>query len=165
MLKKLTQQALKMARKKATKKPTPAPKKTSGSPLKARTPVKKPAVRYSPGGKGKSAKAKPIGQMGLRKKKPVKKQSSNDYVMVSNKFYKDEEKFENMARAGKKLTDAQLKRYSKAVKMTTDYAAEIDGTMYNTRNHRDKVQGTVAHALDDLKSYLPKKYMDLYKKK
>ena len=98
-------------------------------------------------------------------KKPVKKQSSNNYVIVSNKFYKDEEKFENMARAGKKLTDAQLKRYSKAVKMTTDYAAEIDGTMYNTRNHRDKVQGTVAHALDDLKSYLPKKYMDLYKKR
>ena len=33
---------------------------------------KKPAVRVSPGGKGKDAPAKPIGQMGLRKiKKPT----------------------------------------------------------------------------------------------
>ena len=33
---------------------------------------KKPAVRVSPGGKGKNAPARPIGQMGLRKmKKPT----------------------------------------------------------------------------------------------
>jgi len=101
----------------------------------------------------------------IKKQSPVKKQDPDDWVRTSIKFYRDEEKYNDMARAGKKLTDAQLKKYSKAIKMTTEYAAEIDGTFYNTRNHRDKMKGTVEHALDDLKDFVPKKYMDLYKKK
>ena len=122
--------------------------------------------------KGSSKKTKPtkkkissIKKKSTVKKKVVTKQNPDDWVRTSIKFYRDEEKYENMVRAGKKLTDAQLKKYSKAVKMTTDYAAEIDGTFYNTRSHRDKMKGTVEHALDDLKSFAPKKYIDLYKKK
>ena len=45
---------------------------------------KKPAVRVSPGGKGKDAPAKPIGQMGLRKpasKPKAKKVSSRKEIM------------------------------------------------------------------------------------
>jgi len=112
-----------------------------------------------------TAKSKTIKPRSPAKKKVVTKQNPDDWVRTSIKFYRDEEKYNDMARAGKKLTDAQLKKYSKAIKMTTEYAAEIDGTFYNTRNHRDKMKGTVEHALDDLKDFAPKKYMDLYKKK
>ena len=112
-----------------------------------------------------TAKSKTIKPRSPAKKKVVTKQNPDDWVRTSIKFYRDEEKYNDMARAGKKLTDAQLKKYSKAIKMTTEYAAEIDGTFYNTRNHRDKMKGTVEHALDDLKDFVPKKYMDLYKKK
>jgi len=161
-LKKLIRAGIKKGLKKSTtKKKVTAKSKT----IKPRSPAKKAAIRYTPGGKGKSAKANPVGQMGLRKKKVVTKQNPDDWVRTSIKFYRDEEKYNDMARAGKKLTDAQLKKYSKAIKMTTEYAAEIDGTFYNTRNHRDKMKGTVEHALDDLKDFVPKKYMDLYKKK
>ena len=38
---------------------------------------KKPAVKVSPGGKGKDAPAKPIGQMGLRKKRMTKQNNNN----------------------------------------------------------------------------------------
>ena len=165
-LKKLIKAAIKkgVRKKPTTKKKITAKSKTIKT-IKPRSPAKRPAIRYTPGGKGKSAKANPIGQMGLRKKKVVKKQSPDDWVRTSIKFYRDEEKYGDMARAGKKLSEAQLKKYSKAIKMTTEYAAEIDGTFYNTRNHRDKMKGTVGHALDDLKDFVPKKYMDLYKKK
>ena len=112
-----------------------------------------------------TAKSKTIKPRSPAKKKVVTKQNPDDWVRTSIKFYRDEEKYNDMARAGKKLTEAQLKKYSKAIKMTTEYAAEIDGTFYNTRNHRDKMKGTVEHALDDLKDFVPKKYMDLYKKK
>ena len=69
-----------------------------------------------------------------------------------------------MMRSGKKLTDAQLKSYSRAVKLTTDYMAEIDGRQYVSRSIRDREKGTVAHALDEM-DWLPKKYRSLYKKK
>jgi len=49
-----------------------------------RTMKKKPAVRVSPGGKGKSAPAKPIGKMGLRKRRMTKQEQ----------FDKAEEEFE-----------------------------------------------------------------------
>ena len=43
---------------------------------------KKPAVRVSPGGKGKDAPAKPIGQMGLRKiKKPTTRELQTKVLM------------------------------------------------------------------------------------
>ena len=81
------------------------------------------------------------------------------------KAYTDEEKYDKMMRSGKKLTDAQLKAYSKAVKFTVDNMIEIDGRQYVTRKAKQTLKGTVAHALDEMSDFLPKKYLDLYKKK
>ena len=89
----------------------------------------------------------------------------SDYVTIPKKAYTDEEKYDKMMRSGKKLTDAQLKAYSKAVKFTVDNMIEIDGRQYVTRKAKQNLKGTVAHALDEMSDFLPKKYLDLYKKK
>jgi len=104
------------------------------------------------------------------KKKPTAKKKTtakakSDYVTIPKKAYTDEEKYDKMMRSGKKLTDAQLKAYSKAVKFTVDNMIEIDGRQYVTRKAKQKLKGTVAHALDEMSDFLPKKYLNLYKKK
>ena len=116
----------------------------------------------------KTKKIKPLNKTQLKALQRKQKESSDfarfDYVKVPKKAYTDEEKYEKMMRSGKKLTDAQLKSYSRAVKLTTDYMAEIDGRQYVSRSIRDREKGTVAHALDEM-DWLPKKYRSLYKKK
>ena len=116
----------------------------------------------------KTKKIKPLNKTQLKEQQRKQKEGSDfarfDYVKVPKKAYTDEEKYEKMMRSGKKLTDAQLKSYSRAVKLTTDYMAEIDGRQYVSRSIRDREKGTVAHALDEM-DWLPKKYRSLYKKK
>ena len=116
----------------------------------------------------KTKKIKPLNKTQLKELQRKQKEGSDfarfDYVKVPKKAYTDEEKYEKMMRSGKKLTDAQLKSYSRAVKLTTDYMAEIDGRQYISRSIRDREKGTVAHALDEM-DWLPKKYRSLYKKK
>jgi len=114
----------------------------------------------------KVIKKKPTKKVIKKKptKKVIKKKPIIDYVTVPKKAYVDEEKYENMMSKGIKLTDAQLKAYSKAIKLTVDNMSEIDGRQYVTRNIRDNVKGTIEHALDEM-DFLPKKYRDLYKKK
>ena len=116
----------------------------------------------------KTKKIKPLNKTQLKALQRKQKESSDfarfDYVKVPKKAYTDEDKYEKMMRSGKKLTDAQLKSYSRAVKLTTDYMAEIDGRQYVSRSIRDREKGTVAHALDEM-DWLPKKYRSLYKKK
>tara|TARA_R100000231_G_C5255712_1_gene144130 strand:+ start:144 stop:614 length:471 start_codon:yes stop_codon:yes gene_type:complete len=96
----------------------------------------------------------------------LKKYKANkiDWVKVPEKYYRDEDKYESMMMAGKKLSDVQLKAYSKAIKFTTDNMAEIDGRQYVTRKARDNIKGTVNHALKEM-DFLPKEYLALYKKK
>tara|TARA_B100001113_G_C21036936_1_gene590569 strand:- start:58 stop:537 length:480 start_codon:yes stop_codon:yes gene_type:complete len=89
----------------------------------------------------------------------------SDYAIIPKKAYTDEEKYDKMMRSGKKLTNAQLKAYSKAVKFTVDNMIEIQGRQYVTRKAKQTLKGTVAHALDEMSDFLPKKYLDLYKKK
>ena len=116
----------------------------------------------------KTKKIKPLNKTQLKALQRKQKESSDfarfDYVKVPKKAYTDEDKYEKMMRSGKKLSDAQLKAYSRAVKLTTDYMAEIDGRQYISRSIRDREKGTVAHALDEM-DWLPKKYRSLYKKK
>ena len=116
----------------------------------------------------KTKKIKPLNKTQLKALQRKQKESSDfarfDYVKVPKKAYTDEDKYEKMMRSGKKLSDAQLKAYSRAVKLTTDYMAEIDGRQYVSRSIRDREKGTVAHALDEM-DWLPKKYRSLYKKK
>tara|TARA_B100000073_G_scaffold91752_1_gene72598 strand:+ start:603 stop:1103 length:501 start_codon:yes stop_codon:yes gene_type:complete len=101
----------------------------------------------------------------LNKKKTTTAKPKSDYVIIPKKAYTDEEKYNKMMRSGKKLTDAQLKAYSKAVKFTVDNMIEIQGRQYVTRKAKQTLKGTVAHALDEMRDFLPKKYLDLYKKK
>ena len=114
------------------------------------------------------AASKSLNKTQLKELQRKQKEGSDfarfDYVKVPKKAYTDEDKYEKMMRSGKKLTDAQLKSYSRAVKLTTDYMAEIDGRQYVSRSIRDREKGTVAHALDEM-DWLPKKYRSLYKKK
>tara|TARA_R100001082_G_scaffold105265_1_gene77221 strand:+ start:849 stop:1274 length:426 start_codon:yes stop_codon:yes gene_type:complete len=115
-----------------------------------------------------TAKAKPLNKTQLKALQRKLKESSDfarfDYVKVPKKAYTDEEKYEKMMRSGKKLTDAQLKSYSRAIKLNNEYMTEIDGREYVSRSIRDREKGTVAHALSEM-DFLPKKYLDLYKKK
>jgi vancomycin resistance protein YoaR len=100
--------------------------------------------------------------------KPKKKTTNNQsmWVKVPNKYFKDEEKYEAMIDSGKKLSDAQLKAYSKAIKFTTDELAYIDDRAYVTRKARDNISGTVKHALESMDYFgAPKKYLSLYKSK
>ena len=109
----------------------------------------------------KVKKKKPIAKTIKQKAKP---KTSSDYVKVPEKYYRDEDKYEKMMMAGKKLSDVQLKAYSKAIKFTIDNMAEIDGRQYVTRKAKDTIKGTVSHALREM-DFLPKEYLDLYKKR
>lgn len=101
----------------------------------------------------------------IKKKKPSPNINRKiDWVKVPEKYYRDEDKYESMMMAGKKLSDVQLKAYSKAIKFTTDNMAEIDGRQYVTRKVKDNIKGTVNHALKEM-DFLPKEYLALYKKK
>ena len=100
----------------------------------------------------------------LRKLLPKKPKPKNNYVKVPMQAFKDEEKYEQMMRDGKKLSDTQLKAYSKAVKLTTDKVQIIDDIPYVTRTTKDKTVGTVSHALNNM-DFLSKSYLNLYKQK
>tara|TARA_A100001391_G_scaffold200697_1_gene185826 strand:- start:358 stop:861 length:504 start_codon:yes stop_codon:yes gene_type:complete len=164
----LSKIARKIAKKAIKKKPASTktkskltPKKKTGS---SGVNVKGPITR------GKKELRKIIGKpLNTKAEKVVGKRTTakakSDYVTIPKKAYTDEEKYDKMMRSGKKLTDAQLKAYSKAVKFTVDNMIEIDGRQYVTRKAKQTLKGTVAHALDEMSDFLPKKYLDLYKKK
>ena len=65
---------------------------------------KKPAVKVSPGGKGKDAPAKPIGQMGLRQleKKLFDAKNETEYAKMLSRIKKlEKEKFNKMSKQKK----------------------------------------------------------------
>ena len=132
-----------MAQKNVTKKPATASKKkkTSGSPLKARTPVKKPAVRYSPGGKGKSAKAKPIGQMGLRKpaSKPKAKDVPENFVQVPKSIINRESTLVKRVNKGLRMTKKQLVDLGKVARINAE-AITVNKKNYMSKAKLDKLK-------------------------
>tara|TARA_Y100001937_G_scaffold5138_1_gene6802 strand:- start:763 stop:1272 length:510 start_codon:yes stop_codon:yes gene_type:complete len=165
-LSKILSKAIKKVRKKKPSAKTikeKAKARAKVKPLKSRTSTTKGNV-FAPPEATVNKRAKVLKDYKAGKIKIAKPKTSSDYVKVPEKYYRDEDKYEKMMRAGKKLSDVQLKAYSKAIKFTIDNMAEIDGRQYVTRKAKDTIKGTVSHALKEM-DFLPKKYLDLYKKR
>ena len=165
-LSKILSKAIKKVRKKKPSAKTikeKAKARAKVKPLKSRTSTTKGNV-FAPPEATVNKRAKVLKDYKAGKIKIAKPKTSSDYVKDPEKYYRDEDKYEKMMRAGKKLSDVQLKAYSKAIKFTIDNMAEIDGRQYVTRKAKDTIKGTVSHALKEM-DFLPKKYLDLYKKR
>ena len=138
------------------------------APKKRKTKAERQVSRYKKLGE-------PLTHPERRKKSHDAKIKSGMYTKVPNKYFDDELKYDRMISSGKKLSDAQLKAYSKAVKVTSipfKNKHYLNNDTYVTRGTMDTTPGTKKHALETIKRFseygflkIPKKYLDLYKRK
>tara|TARA_Y100001963_G_C6748498_1_gene432854 strand:+ start:765 stop:1304 length:540 start_codon:yes stop_codon:yes gene_type:complete len=84
--------------------------------IKPRSPAKRPAIRYTPGGKGKSAKANPIGQMGLRDRPKAQAKKKTTYVAAKSEKKKIIPDSLTLAQAKKIIAD-RIKKNAKPGEM------------------------------------------------